>query len=202
MANLFETAKKKQPRSKKEEHIEVQLPSLHSSMEKIASINEKIAELEAERMDLDMEIRDSAKEAMIKLYNKSKKFPGTLKVVAKDMSMQFITSDRYKKVDEERAEELIELYGEEIVEDDTKYSFNTAVLVKHMDHISELLMNSDKLSDEDKENLLESETTYAVKKGAIKELFSFKGVKTKVNNIIEDIQPIFSIKAIKKNGNN
>jgi hypothetical protein len=57
-------------------------------------------------------------------------------------------------------------------------------------------MNSKKLSAEDKENLLESETSFSVKKGAIKELFSFEGVKEDVGQIVEDIQPVFSIKSV------
>jgi len=64
-----------------------------------------------------------------------------------------------------------------------------------MDHISEILMKSKKLSDEEKENLLESETSYLVKKGTIKELYSHTN---KINDIVDDIQPIFSIKAVQK----
>lgn len=197
MANIFEKAKKVEPK-KVEKHEIVNLPNLEDSLLKLAELNAKIAELEAERAILDDEVREAGKEAMIALYNKRRSFPGTLKINAGSMSFQFITSDRYKKIDEERSEELAERYGESIVEEETIFSFNTAILMKHMDHISDLLMNSKQLSAEDKENLLTSETTYNVKKGAIKELFSFKGVNT-VENIIEDIMPVFSVKSIQKN---
>ncbi len=121
--NLFETAKKKTAKAKKDNHIVVELPKLEELMQKMAAINLKLAEMEADYAILDSKVREESKEAMINLYNKTKKFPGTLKIKAGTMILQFITSDRYKSIDEERAEELIETYGEEIVTDETKYSF-------------------------------------------------------------------------------
>lgn len=197
MANIFDKAKKAEPK-KAEKHEIVNLPALEKSLSEMAEIDVKMAELEARRAILDSEVRDAGKEAMIDLYNKKRSFPGTLKIVAGKMNFQFITQDRYKKIDEERSAELVKTYGENIVEEETIYSFNTAILMKHMDHISELLMGSKKLSEEDKENLLTSETTYAVKKGTLKDLFTFKTVKKSVEGIIEDIQPIFNVKSIQK----
>lgn len=194
--NMFDKAKKTGAKKKVEKHEVVNLPNLEENVSKLAELNAKIAELEAERATLDGEVREAGKEAMINLYNKKKAFPGTLKVVAGAASFQFITSDRYKKIDEDRYNELAEEYSEELVEENTKFSFNTTILMKHMDHISELLMNSKKISDEDKEMLLESETSYTVKKGTIKELFSH--VDDNVEGIIEDIQPVFSIKSVQK----
>lgn len=196
-ANIFDKAKSKGTSKKAENHEVVILPKLEKSLSRMEEINKKIAELEAEKAILDTEVRDAGKESMIKLYNGKKRFPGTLKIEAGQMSYQFITSDRYKKIDEERFDELSEKYGEEIVEENTTYSFNTKILLKHMDHISKLLMGSKELSDEDKDNLLESDTSYVVKKGTIKDLFLITKDED-VSEIIEDIQPIFSIKSIKR----
>lgn len=193
MANLFEKAKKTGATKKVEKHEVVNLPHLEADLTKLVEINAKIAELEAERAILDSTVRETGKEEMIKLYNSKKAFPGTIKVVAGSTSFQFITSDRYKKIDEDRFNELSEEYGEELVEESTKFSFNTAILMKHMDHISELLMTSKEISDDDKSNLLESETSYTVKKGTLKELFKYTD---DIETIIEDIQPVFSIKSV------
>ena len=195
--NMFDNAKQKKATAKKETHEIVNLPEIEDSVLKIIELNAKIAELEAERETVDSEIREKGKDAFIKLYEERKKFPGTLKVVAGSANFQFITSDRYKKIDEDGFEELSEKYGDEIVSEETKFSFNTAILMKHKDHISNLLMNSKVLSEADKENLLESEITYTVKKGVIKDLFSF--IKKGVNSIVADIQPVFSIKSVQKN---
>jgi hypothetical protein len=196
-ANIFDKAKKAEPK-KEEKHEVVNLPELESSLSQMAQINEKLAELEAQKAILDSEIREAGKEAMINLYNSKRNFPGTLKIKAGSMSFQFITSDRYKKIDEERFNDLANTYGENLVEEETIYSFNTAILMKHMEHISELLMGSKKISDSDKENLLTSETSYSVKKGTLKDLFSFKTVKNSVEGIVEDIQPVFSVKSVQK----
>lgn len=198
MANLFEKAKTKTAKKAVEKHEVVNLPGLESSLKEMERINEELAALEAKKALIDVEVRDTAKQAMIDLYNQKKSFPGTLKIKAGEMEFQFITSDRYKKIEEEDYDELKEKYGDEIVEENTVFSFNTAILMKHMDHISDLIMNSKKLSEEDKENLLVTSTSYTVKKGTIKSLFSFKKVKKCVEQIIEDIQPVFSIKAVKK----
>jgi len=195
--NLFAKAKKDNNKKKAETHEIVNLPELKDSLSQMLSINEQIAALEAEKAILDSEIREAGKENMIKLYNAKQEFPGTLKIVAGELSYQFITSDRYKKIDEDRFNELAEKYNDDIVEENTKYSFNTAILMKHMDHISDLLMGSKKISDAEKESLLESETSYTVKKGTLKKLFSFIKPKNSVEEIIEDIMPIFSVKSVK-----
>ena len=144
---------------------------------------------------LDSTVREAGKDAMIALYKTKKSFPGTLKIISGDMSFLFITSDKYKKIDEDGFNELTEEYSTKLVEENTKFSFNNAILMKHMDYISKILMKSKKLSNEEKENLLESETSYLVKKGTIKELYSHTN---KINDIVDDIQPIFSIKAVQK----
>jgi hypothetical protein len=197
--NLFQTAKEKTPK-KVEKHEIVFLPELESTLSKMAQINEKMAELEAEKGILDSEIRDAGKEAFIKLYNSKKTFPGTLKVKAGEMGFMFITSDKYRMIDKERSNELKKTYGKEIVEEKTSFFFNNEILMKHMNHISELLMSSTKLTDEEKENLLESKVSFEVKKGTIKEAFSILTPKKKntLDNLVEDIQPIFSIKSVQK----
>lgn len=194
--NIFEKAKKKGVSKKAEKHEVVKLPKLEKSLSKMAEINKKIAELEVKKSQLYSDISNVSKEEMIKLYNSKKSFPGTLKIISGEMGFQFITSDRYITIDEERYEELIDIYGEDIVKENVKFSFNTKILMKHYKHISELLMKSKKISESDKEELLESETSYSIKKGTFKNLFSF--VDDDVEGIIEDIRPIFSIKSIKK----
>lgn len=196
--NLFDKAKTAAPTKKSaKDELVVNRPDLENSLKKMAEINEKLAELESLKSELDSEIREAGREEMLNLYNSTKKFPGTIKVAANSMGYQFITSDRYKKIDEDRFNELAENYGSELVESATTYSFNTEVLERNMEHISQLLMGSKKLSDQDKENLIVAATAFSVKKGAIKELFNFTK-ESNVDGIVEDIQPVFSVKAVKE----
>jgi len=199
MANLFETAKKASETKKKDKHVVVNLkPEFEQSLSRMAEINSLLADLEAEKAVLDSEVREEAKKEMINLYNQKRSFPGTLKVVAGKMGFQFITMDKYITIDDVRFAELANKYGNEIVDRETIFSFNNEVLEKNQETISKILMDSKKLSDWAKENLLLSKTTYSVKKGTISNLSAIateKKIKS-IGTIIEDIRPIFSIKAV------
>ena len=192
--NMFEKAKKGATAKKAENHEIVNLPELEKDVVALSKLKVDIAALEAKASVHDSNIRVAGKEAMVNFYATKKRFPGTLKIVAGEGSFQFITSDRYKMLDEDRFNELAEQYGEELVEENTTYSFNTKILEKHMDHISTLLMGSKVLSDAEKEELLTSKTSYTVKKGTINDLITLDG---EVEELIEEIQPVFSIKNVK-----
>ena len=194
MANIFDKAKTGAAKKKAENHEIVLRPDLEGDVKALAKYKVDIAALEAKASVHDANIRVAGKEAMVDFYTKKKRFPGTLKIQAGEGSFQFITSDRYKILDEERFMELAQEYGEELVEETTTYSFNTKILEKHMDHISQLLMGSDQLTDAEKEELLTSKTAYNVKKGTIKDILT---ITDNIEQVVEDIQPVFSVKNVK-----
>ena len=198
MANLFDKAKKGEATKKAETHEVVNLPELEKDVLALSKLKIDIDALTAKASIHDSNIRIGGKEAMINFYKNKKRFPGTLKIIAGKGSFQFITSDRYKMIDEDRYNELIQEYGKDMVEETTTYSFDTAILEKHMDHINELLSKSKVLSENEKDNLLTSKTSYTVKKGTIKDILS---ISEDVEQVIEEIQPVFSIKSI-NNGSN
>jgi hypothetical protein len=193
MANLFDKAKTGAVAKKAEKHEVVALPSLEADVIALAKLKTQMDGLAAKASVHDANIRTAGKEAMIDFYQTKKRFPGTLKIIAGKASYNFITSDRYKMLDEDRFMELASEYGKDLVEEATVYSFNTKILENHMDHISGLLMKSKELSDQEKEDLLTSKTSYAVKKGTIKDILT---VCENVEHIVEDIQPVFSIKNV------
>ena len=193
MANLFDKAKTGAVAKKAEKHEIVALPSLEADVIALANLKVQMDALAAKASVHDANIRTAGKEAMIDFYQTKKRFPGTLKIEAGKGSFMFITSDRYKMLDEDRFMELASEYGKDLVEESTVYSFNTEILEKHMDHISDLLMKSKQLSDREKEDLLTSKTSYSVKKGTIKNILD---VCDNVEHIVEDIQPVFSVKNV------
>ena len=112
MANLFDKAKENgTSKTKVEKHEVIEMPQFTKQLEKLANIDAQMAELQATRDLIDSEIREAGKETMISLYEKKGSFPGTLKIVAGEKSFLFITSDKYLKVDKERYEELVEMFG-------------------------------------------------------------------------------------------
>ena len=195
MANLFDKVKTGAAAKKAEKHEVVFLPKLESDVLALTKLKVEIDALVAKASVHDANIRMAGKEAMINFYKTKKRFPGTLKIETGKGSFMFITSDKYKMLDEDRFMELASLYGEELVEESTVYSFNTEILEKHMDHISDLLMKSKVLTNREKEDLLTSKTSYTVKKGTIKDIIS---INENVEQVIEDIQPVFSIKNVNK----
>ena len=199
MANLFDKSKEKATVKKVEKHEIVQISNkFEKDLKRMAEIDEKLAELEAERVTLDSTVREEAKDAMIKLYDQKKVFPGTLKVMAGQKSFMFITSDKYIKIDKDRAAELVQLYGNDVITEKTVFTLNPALVDKYADELSDLIMKSKKIAAADKESLIESTTTWTVAKGMIEKLRTATLAKFKLANLIEDIKPIFMIKAIKE----
>ncbi len=200
MANLFAAAKENgSTKSKVEKHEIVEMPKFSKTLAQLEDIDAKMAELTAKRAILDDEIREAGKEAMIDLFEKKGFFPGTLKIVAGERSFQFITSDKYLKVDKDRYTELVEMFGQEVAEEKTRYFFNNAILEKYQDVISDMILKNKKIADEDKAKLIESETTYTVKKGTINNLATLsKKFKANVQRMIEEVRPIFSVKITSK----
>jgi len=200
MANLFAAAKENgSTKSKVEKHEIVEMPKFSKTLAQLEDIDAKMAELTAKRAILDDEIREAGKEAMIDLFEKKGFFPGTLKIVAGERSFQFITSDKYLKVDKDRYAELVEMFGPEVAEEKTRFFFNSAILEKYQDAISDMILKNKKIADEDKAKLIESETTYTVKKGTINNLATLaKKKKSNVQRMVEEVRPIFSVKITSK----
>jgi hypothetical protein len=197
--NLFDKSKAIATVKKAEKHEVVSINEKYEKdLTRMSEIDIKLAELEAEKATLDAGVREEAKTAMLKLYDSKKSFPGTLKVIAGNRSFLFITADKYIKIDESRAKELIEKYGKEIVNEKTVFTLNSELVEKYSEVLSNLILSSKKISNEDKEKLIESNTTWTVAKGIIEKLRNAIYAKFNITSMVEDIRPIFSVKAIKE----
>lgn len=194
MKNLFDKKTAKKP-SKTKDKVIVDIP-YEAEMKKMAKLDEKIASLTAQRQVLDSEVREACKVKMMATYDTKKSFPGTLTVQAGGMELTFITADRYKTIDEDRAQELTDKYGDHLVTETTKFSFNTKILMKNMDAINKMIVKSKDISDSDKEDLIEASTSWSVAKGTIKDLKNETYAKHDLTEIIDDIKPVFSVKAL------
>jgi len=198
MANLFDKSKEKAISKKIDKHEVVEIAKkFEKDLSRMAEIDIKMAELEAEKATLDSVVREAGKTAMINLYNQKNAFPGSIKVVAGTRSFLFITADKYIKIDEIRAKELSEMYGEEIVTEKTVFTLNPTLVEKYSQVLSDLIMNSKKITDQDKENLIESNSSWTVAKGMIEKLRNTTFAKFNLTTLIEDLRPIFSVKANK-----
>jgi hypothetical protein len=104
----------------------------------------------------------------------------------------FVPSDKYITISPERAEELQETYGEEIVEEETTFSFDSTMIEKYGEILSRLIEESDEIKESDKEKIIKAVTKYSVAKGTI-DKFSTYG---DVNEVMEDVKPVVSLKNV------
>jgi hypothetical protein len=212
MANLFNAAKSKGPApkaAKQKAEVVVTDKGFHASLFRLADVNSQMDALKAEASVLTSDVKERAIIEFAKLYKDTQKFPGSFNIVAKngnkaDASLMFIPTDRYLTMDEERFEEVKEKYGEGIVaEEKTTYEMNADLIEKYGEIISDLIENCSEIEEADKALLISAKTTYNVKKGTISDVpglvadLKKKDVTVTMDEIIEDIHPVYQLKSVK-----
>jgi len=202
MANLFQKAKSKgtTPKAKAaKEQIIINEKSFHDSLTKMVNLKEKMATMASEVKAIDAELRETGIEQFAKLYDTTGKYPGSFEIVAKapkksDASYLFLPTDRYIKIDEERAEELKKEYGEKIVTTETKFVMDSALVEKYGEKLSKAIEGIKGISQDEKDRLISAVTSFTVTKGTIKDL---KDYSSQTAEILEEIRPVYQIKNVK-----
>jgi len=206
MANLFQKAvkkgKSKSAAKSDKEVIIIKDKQFHTNLTQMVNLNKKISALSAEAKTIDGELRERGLDEFTKLYDETGKFPGSIQIEARDKTKpaacyDFIPVDRYIKIDEERAGELEEQYGEEIITTDVKFSMDSKLVEKYGDTLSSLIEESDEIDDEDKDKLIAAVVSFTVKKGTIKELGDYTSKRITTEEVLEDIRPVYMLKNIK-----
>jgi hypothetical protein len=203
MANLFKVAKEKgataSPSPKKTE-VEIVDAKVHLNLTRLAEVNKQIDELSAESSILAAEVKERSIKEFAKLYESTGKYPGSFIIRASGMkklpsaSLMFIPTDKYIKIGEERYNELLETYGEDIVTEKTAYIMNSELVEKYGELLSEAISKIKGIPDSDKKKLISAVTSYEVKKGTISDLDKFGGT---IPEMLEEVKPIYQMKNIK-----
>jgi hypothetical protein len=198
--NLFAKAKKTttNTKAKKDDKTIVNVPGKEfaEKLAKFATLKAQMDELKAE-MSMSQEfVKSVGIDEYTKLVETTKTNCGSF-ILASETGgrVMILPTKKYIKIDEATAETLTETYGEGIVNENTTYGFNTDVLMRNMDAISTALLESDLLSDDDKENLIEATTTYAVAPDTLDKVYVLAQESgNSVAEVIEDIQPVVMMK--------
>jgi hypothetical protein len=195
--NLFAAAKTAAPAkpAKAQKEI-VKIDSIASDLERLAQVQEQIDALTAEAKLLTETVKSESINAFVELYEKKGSYPGSFEIEAGTASMLFIPMDKYIGINEERAGELQAKYGEEIVEEQTTYTMDAALVEKYGEEISNLIMKSKKIEEADKMKLIGATVKYAVKKGTISAITD-KFADFGVDEVVMDVKPVFSMKNVK-----
>jgi hypothetical protein len=201
MASLFDKAKKTsavKTTAAKDKKVRLQVtdPTFFSKVEKLEQLNDTLKSAKAQADMISDEIKDLAKSEWTEYYSKTGKNPESVMIcqeVAGDTAQfMFVPSDKYITVTEARAEELRETYGEEIVEEDTTFAFDSAMIEKYGEVLSMLIENCSDITDADKEKIIKATTKYSVAKGTIDKLNQYGDVQ----EVMEAVKPVVALKNV------
>ena len=208
MATLFDKAKGKSEAkpSAKNSKDEVVITSEvdFQSIKRLEELKASIAELEAEQAIVYGSVRSLGVNEFNRKYELGKKYTESFKIVVKDPNSKdtavfmLAPTDKYLKIDEDKATLLKNKYGEQIVAEETTFAFDNDMLDKYGEAISKMIENSTEIDEADKSRLIKASTKLAVRKGTIKEFRSNDEMrKFSVEELVNDVQPIFQVKAPK-----
>lgn len=201
MANLFAKAKKAAPattKSAKDKKVRLQVtdPNFFSKIEKLEQLNDRMKSDKAQADMISDEIKDLAKSEWADYYTKTGKNPESVMIVQEvagdTAQVMFVPTDKYITVTEARAEELRETYGEEIVEEETTFSFDATMIEKYGEVLSMLIENCPDITEADKEKIIKATTKYSVAKGTIDKLNQYGDV----TEVMEAVKPVVALKNV------
>ena len=202
MASLFDKAKKSAPaktaKAKDQKvRIAIEDASFFDKVAKLEQLNDTMKAAKAKADMISDELRDLAKTEWAKLYEETGKNPGSVMlehVNSNDDTAQImiVPSDKYISITAERAEELQETYGEEIVEEKTVFSFDNKMIEKYGEILSRMIEESDEIAEKDKEKIIKAATTYSVAKGTIDDFKKYG----EVSEMIEMVKPVVALKNV------
>ena len=201
MGNLFTKAKKSAPvatKAAKDKKIRLQVtdPTFFSKVEKLEQLNDTLKSAKAQADMISDEIKDMAKSEWVDYYSQTGKNPESVMIVQEvagdTASVMFIPTDKYITVTEARAEELRETYGEEIVEEETTFSFDSTMIERYGEVLSMLIENCADITDADKEKIIKATTKYSVAKGTIDKLNQYGDV----TEVMEAVKPVVALKNV------
>ena len=200
--SLFTKAKKAAPAKStsskdKKVRLVVEDPTFFGKVEKLEELQETMKSAKAKADLISDELKDIAKELWADEYEKTKKNPESVMIVQENESgttsqFLFVPTDKYISINEERAEELKEAYGEDIVEEKTTFAFDSDMVEKYGEVLSMLIENCDEIKDSDREKIIKAVTTYSVAKGTIDKLKQYGDV----NEMLETVKPVVAIKNV------
>jgi hypothetical protein len=201
MANLFAKAKKSAPAKTtkaKDEKVRIAIEdnTFFDKIQKLEVLQDQMKVAKAKADMISDELRDLGKSEWAKLYDQTGKNPGSVMLEqanAEDVAqLMFIPTDKYITITPERAEELQETYGEEIVEEETTFSFDSAMIEKYGEILSRLIEESDEIKDTDKEKIIKATTKYSVAKGTIDKFATYGDV----NEVMDAVKPVVALKNV------
>jgi hypothetical protein len=197
--NLFtkarKTAETKSPaKEDKKVRIDANDPTFFDKIQALETLNDRMKADKAKADMISDEVRELATSRWTETYQKTGKNPGSVMVEAKSgldtAQVMFVPTDRYITINAEKAETLREEYGDDIVEENTTFSFDDEMIQKYGEVLSALIENSDEIAEADKDRIIKAVTKFTVAKGTIDNMKNYG----KVNEVMEAVRPVVMLK--------
>ena len=202
MGNLFTKAAKSTPAKTtkaKDEKVRIKIDDsgFFDKIEKLEQLQDTMKIAKAKADMISDELRDLGKTEWAKLYDKTGKNPGSVMLehvnVTDDVAqLMFVPSDKYITINSDRADELREAFGEEIVEEETTFGFDSTMIEKYGEVLSRLIEECGDISEKDKEKIITATTKFSVAKGTIDKFTTYGDV----NEVMEAVKPVVSLKNV------
>jgi hypothetical protein len=202
MANLFAKAAKSAPAKTtkgKDEKVRIKIDdsAFFDKIEKLEKLQDTMKVAKAKADMISDELRDLGKTEWAKLYDKTGKNPGSVMLehvnVTDDVAqLMFVPSDKYITINADRADELREAFGEEIVEEETTFGFDSTMIEKYGEVLSRLIEECGDIAEKDKEKIITATTKFSVAKGTIDKFTTYGDV----NEVMEAVKPVVSLKNV------
>ena len=205
-ANLFSKAKKAAPvkaTSTKDSKVRIRIEdgkeTFFENVSKLSQLQDNMKRDKAKADILADELKELGKDEWIKLYEKNGKNPESVMIEAVNdaddtAQFMFVPTDRYITINADRAEELQETYGVDIVEEKTTFSFDSDMVEKYGEVLSRMIEESTEISEKDKEKIIKATTTYSVAKGTIDNYTKFDDAS--VAEMVEATRPVVALKNV------
>ena len=197
--NLFtkarKTAETKSPaKEDKKVRIDANDPTFFDKIQALETLNDRMKADKAKADMISDEVRELATSRWTETYQKTGKNPGSVMIEAKSgldtAQVMFVPTDRYITINAEKAETLREDYGDDIVEENTTFSFDDEMIQKYGEVLSAMIENSDEIADADKDKIIKAVTKFTVAKGTIDVMKNYG----KVNEVMEAVRPVVMLK--------
>ena len=183
----------------KTEKLVVKIPGqeFDENLHKIEKLETEIDFLTNQLNTAKSFVKDIGIKTFEDIYIQNSKYPGSFILLSdSSLSIAFVPSDKYLKCDDDKINNLKDTYGDDIISENIEYSLNSDLVNKYGKFIFDFIENCPDILDRDKNKIIQRKVGYSVKKGSIE--IALKWGKDKISDFIKDIQPIFSLKGVKK----
>ncbi len=201
MANIFNRARAKASTTTskaKDEKIRVEVDNegFFDMVKEYEQLSDTLKSTQAKADMIHGQLKDIGKDEWLKLYSNRGKNPNSFFVEQRTTDetarLMVIPTDKYITVSESRANELREMYGDDIVTEETTFEFDSAMIEKYGDVLARLIEECEEIDSTDKERIVKAKVKVGITKGTIDKMDKYGDIEM----VVEDIKPVLSLKSI------